>query len=42
MMRHIYTPSLNIWADPYTDVIKTNLLGEAYIKANPFEDIRLI
>jgi hypothetical protein len=42
MMRHIYTPSLNIRSDPYTHVIKTNLLGEAYIKANPFGDIRLI
>lgn len=38
----IYTPSLNIWKDPFFNTIDTSLVGEKYIENNPYGDIALI
>ena len=37
-----YTPSINIWRDPFSWKIDTNLIGKNYIDKNPYGDIALI
>lgn len=37
-----YTPSLNIWRDPFKQTIDTNLIGDKYLKWNPYGDIALM
>ncbi len=41
-LRHIYLPSLNVWKDPFTQKIDIDLMGEAFLKKNPYTDIALI
>lgn len=37
-----YTPSVNIWRDPFSLKIDTSLIGKNYIEKNPYGDIALI
>ena len=37
-----YTPSLNIWRDPFTQKIDTSLIGKKYLDNNPYGDIALM
>ena len=37
-----YTPSVNIWRDPFSLKIDTWLIGKNYIEKNPYGDIALI
>lgn len=37
-----YVPTINIWKDPFTDEIDTDLIGKKYIENNPYGDIALI
>ncbi|MDR0608105.1 MAG: hypothetical protein LBG52_07385 [Candidatus Peribacteria bacterium] len=41
-LRHIYLPSLNIWKDPYTAIIDPSLIGQKYLDADPYQDLKLI
>ena len=41
-LHYVYTPSLNIWKDPFTQKIDTNLVWEKYLVKNPYNDIALI
>lgn len=38
----LYTPTINIWRDPFTQKIDTSLIGKKYIENNPYGDITLI
>jgi hypothetical protein len=38
----LYTPSINIWRDPFSQKIDTSLIGKKYIENNPYGDITLI
>ena len=37
-----YTPSLNIWRDPFKQTIDTSLIGKKYLDNNPYGDIALM
>lgn len=37
-----YTPTINIWRDPFSWTIDTTLIGKKYIEKNPYGDIALI
>jgi hypothetical protein len=37
-----YTPTINIWRDPFSWIIDTTLIGKKYIEKNPYGDIALI
>lgn len=41
-LHFLYTPSLNIWRDPFSGDIDTTLVGEKYLLNNPYSDIELI
>jgi len=41
-LHFLYIPSLNIWKNPFTNEIDTNLIGEKFLKNNPYSDISLI
>jgi len=41
-MKYILLPELNIWKDPFTNEIDTNLIGIRYLEKNPYNDIKLI
>ena len=41
-LHYIYTPSLNIWKDPFSQQIDTDLIGDKYLQNNPYNDIELI
>lgn len=41
-LQYIYLPSLNIWKDPYTQQINTDIIGLAYLQKNPYNDITLL
>lgn len=41
-LHYIYTPSLNIRKDNFTQEIDTTLIGEKYLAKNPYNDIALI
>mgnify|MGYP003584476332 CR=1 FL=1 len=38
----LYTPSLNVWRDPFTQKIDTTLIGKKYLENNPYGDIALM
>ena len=38
----LYTPTINIWRDPFSQKIDTSLIGKKYIENNPYGDIALI
>ncbi len=38
----LYTPTINIWRDPFSWKIDTTLIGKKYIDNNPYGDIALI
>ena len=38
----LYTPSINIWRNPFSQKIDTSLIGKKYIENNPYGDITLI
>lgn len=38
----LYTPTINIWRDPFSQKIDTSLIGKKYIENNPYGDITLI
>lgn len=38
----IYTPSINIWKDPFSGELDTSLVGKKFLDNNPFGDIALI
>jgi hypothetical protein len=42
LLHFLYIPSLNIWENPFTNEIDTNLIGEKFLKNNPYSDISLI
>lgn len=42
LLQHIYLPSLNIWEDPYTHQINTDIIWLAYLQKNPYNDITLL
>lgn len=41
-MKYIFLPELNIWKDPFTNEIDTDLIGIKYLEKNPYNDIKLI
>lgn len=41
-LHYIYTPSLNIRKDSFSNEIDTTLIGEKYLEKNPYNDITLI
>lgn len=38
----LYTPTINIWRDPFSQKIDTSLIGKKYIENNPYWDITMI
>jgi len=42
LLQHIYLPSLNIRANPYTQYIDTEIMGLQYLEKNPYNDITLL
>ncbi len=38
----LYTPSINVWRDPFSQKIDTTLIGKKYIENNPYGDIKMI
>lgn len=40
--QYILFPSMNIWKDRYSDVIDTSIVGQEYLKQNPYIDNNLI
>lgn len=38
----LYTPTINIWRDPFSQKIDTTLIGKKYIENNPYGDITVI
>jgi hypothetical protein len=38
----LYTPTINVWRDPFSLKINTDLIGKKYIENNPYWDITLI
>jgi hypothetical protein len=42
LLHFLYIPSLNIWKNPFTNEVDTNLIGEKFLKNNPYSDISLI
>lgn len=41
-LSNVLLPSQNIWKDPYTEKISTNIIGEEYLKRNPYLDTNLL
>lgn len=41
-LKDIYLPSLNIWRDPFTTVIDTDIFGEDFLNSNSYDDIKLV
>ncbi|MEF2175380.1 MAG: hypothetical protein V3575_02815 [Candidatus Absconditabacteria bacterium] len=41
-LSYVLLPSQNIWKDPYTEKISTDIIGEEYLKRNPYLDTNLL
>ena len=41
-LRNFLLPSLNIWKDPYTNVIDITMMWRKYLDKNPYQDISLM
>ncbi|MEI8090850.1 MAG: hypothetical protein WCG98_00925 [bacterium] len=42
LLQYMYLPSLNIWKDPYTQVIDQSVIGLKFLQKNPYNDITLL
>jgi hypothetical protein len=42
VLRYLYFPRLNIWKNPYTNVIDPTIIGQRYLELDPFQNIPLI
>lgn len=41
-LQYLLFPSMNIWSDRYGEELDTSLIGQAYLKKNPYVDTNLI
>ena len=42
LLQYMYLPSLNIWKDPYTQVVDPSVIGLKFLQKNPYNDITLL
>ncbi len=41
-LQHILLPKLNIWKDPFTNKLSTDILWRKFLEENPYNDINLL
>ncbi|AHB41617.1 hypothetical protein P148_SR1C00001G0828 [candidate division SR1 bacterium RAAC1_SR1_1] len=41
-LQYLLLPKLNIRKEPYTDILKTDILGRSFLEENPYNDINLL